>query len=68
MIHPYGAIGDDVQFGSTHADYVAEAQHIKIYTEQIEDATIVDQIAKRSYVPNASVFSGLLIIAKTCQY
>ena len=44
MIHPYGAIGDDVQFGSTHADYVAEAQHIKIYTEQIEDATIVDQI------------------------
>jgi hypothetical protein len=57
LVHPYGAIGGDVEFGG-RVDYSAEAQRIKTYTEQIEDASIVEQIREEVVRAECIVFLG----------
>src|SRR5262249_9782512 len=58
VIHPYGAIGREVQFGSTSADYVAQAERIKTYTEQVAETEVVEQVKAKVEWAECIVFLG----------
>jgi hypothetical protein len=60
FIHPYGVIGSlrEIEFGARQANYLALAEGIKTYTEQIEAAGIIEQIANEVYHADCIVFLG----------
>jgi len=58
IIHPYGVIDKDVRYGSTHANYIALADGIKTYTEQVNDTKITDAISEKVEEAQTMVFLG----------
>ena len=58
IIHPYGAVDNEVEFGATKADFVALAAGIKTYTEQVGNAEIVARLGDELARAKAIVFLG----------
>jgi hypothetical protein len=58
IIHPYGMVDGDVEFGTGNADYVALAAQIKTYTEQIGNADLVAQLGEEVARAASIVFLG----------
>jgi hypothetical protein len=69
IFHPYGITGSlrDVPFGATRADYVALAQGIKTYTEQIAAADVIAQLADEVYQAACVVFLGFAYHSQNMQ-
>jgi len=57
IIHPYGIVGDG-DFGNTSADYVALADGIKTYTEQVGNADVMLSLGAEVARAEAMVFLG----------
>jgi hypothetical protein len=60
IVHPYGVIGSlrEVPFGASRANYVALAQSIKTYTEQIAATDAVANLVDEIYQAACIVFLG----------
>ncbi len=58
IIHPYGVIDRSIPFGSTRANYIALADGIKTYTEQISDPKIKDAISEEIEAASHIIFLG----------
>jgi hypothetical protein len=60
ILHPYGVTGSlrEVPFGAPTANYVALAQGIKTYTEQIAAADVIAQLTDEMYQAACVVFLG----------
>jgi hypothetical protein len=57
VIHPYGVVGN-AAFGHGRGDYVALAQQVKTYTEQIANADILNEVRNEVHRAECIVFLG----------
>jgi hypothetical protein len=69
IIHPYGVVGSlhNVPFGTSQTNYVARAQGIKTYTEQIAAADVIAQLADEVYQAACLVFLGFAYHSQNMQ-
>ena len=58
IIHPYGMVDSEVEFGTGDADYLSLALKIKTYTEQIGNADLVAQLGEEVVRAASIVFLG----------